>query len=93
MKKLTVKEVMEALQNNMSLEPDYDGTLRYYLHITDEGKIVNDHARGDESFNYPYYGVAEDDSFDWEVESNEDFMKVVKELTEQANEFLKEWGE
>ncbi len=92
MKQLTVKEVMEALQENSSYEFD-NGSHYYNLHITDKGEILQGIDGADESIRVEYFGDLEDDSFDWESEENKDFMEVVKELTEKANEYLEVWGE
>lgn len=90
MKKLTEKQVMEALQEYSSLEGYDEESLYYYLHVTKEGKTVYSLSKADESFNVPFRYTPTDDSYDWENEDCEEFMECVRELTEQANEYLSE---
>lgn len=90
MKKLTEKQVMEALQEYPSLEGYDNESLYYYLHVTKEGGIVNNLSKADESFNVPFRYAPTDDSYDWENEDCEEFMECVRELTELANEYLME---
>ena len=103
MKQLTKKEVMNALIENMSSEPDYDGAIEYFLHIKDNGEIVRANHLSDESFSTYLDPEAyeeklqEDPEYDFredvEVEDNKYFLAVVEELTKQANNYLKDWGE
>ena len=103
MKKLTVQEVMEALQDYHSLEWehwDFGEGYCYYLHITDEGKIVGGYDDADMSLTSGLAREAWEDyepGYDFrdeiEVPENEYFMEVVEDLTDQANEYLEEWGE
>lgn len=90
MKKLTEKQVMEALQEYLSLEGYDEESLCYYLHVTKEGKIVDSVSKADESFSVPFRYIPIDDSFEWENEDCEEFMECVRELTELANEYLME---
>ena len=103
MKQLTRQDVMNALIENISSEPDYNGAIEYFLHIKDNGEIVSDISAADESFSTyldpdaykeklqenPEYDFRED----VEVETNEYFLEVVEDLTNQANNYLKDWGE
>lgn len=90
MKKITEKQVMEALQEYSSLEGYDEESLFYYLHVKEDGKIVDGYSKADESFNVPFRYTPVDDSYDWENENCEEFMECVKELTELANEYLME---
>lgn len=104
-KELTKKEVMNALIENMSSEPDYDGFIEYFLHIKNNGEIVKGINYADESFSTylnteayeeelikdPDFNII--DVVEYEAENNPYFMEVVEELTTQANEYLKIWGE
>lgn len=93
--KIKKEEIMETLQKGISCEPDHDGKMVYYLHITEDGRIVNDHADADITCTavlpeeaYEKY----DEGYDWrddiEVPSNPYFIAVTEELYEQANEEL-----
>lgn len=103
MKQLTREQVMNALMENMSSEPDDFGNIEYFLHIKDNGEIVSDLSKADESFSTILDSEAyqeklkEDPEYDYrddvEVEDNKYFMEIVEELTNQANEYLKDWGE
>lgn len=90
MKKITEKQVMEALQEYPSLEGYDEESLYYYLHVTKEGGIVNSLSKADESFNVLFRYTPTDDSYDWENENCEEFMECVMELTKLANEYLME---
>lgn len=102
-KELTKKEVMNALIENMSSEPDYDGFIEYFLHIKNNGEIVREISYADESFhtylNPEAYEKELKENIDYDIqenieqENNPYFMEVVKDLTNQANEYLKIWGE
>lgn len=105
MKQLTKEQVMNALIENMSSEPDYDGSIEYFLHIKNNGKIVRGFDYADESFSTylnteayeeelrkdPDFNVI--DVVEYEAEDNPYFMEVVEELTNQANDYLRDWGE
>ena len=106
MNKLIEKDVVQALQENQSLEADY-GSLYYYLHVREDGKILYDR---DERINYSEVDrlfeenkIYEsfrveielpeeiDDIQDWhdtEDENNKVFMEAVKNLMNQANNWL-----
>ena len=103
MKQLTKEQVMNALIENVSSEPDYDGAIEYFLHITDNGEILLSFDKADETFS-TYLDpeayeekIQEDPEYDFrediEAEDNKYFLKVVEDLTNQANEYLKDWGE
>ena len=78
---ITERQVLEALQENMAYEFE-NGKHRYNLHITGNEQIVDDISKADESFyTYANYALTED-------EKNPDFIEVVENLTEQANEYL-----
>ena len=103
MKQLTKQEVMNALIENMSCEPDETGAIEYFLHIKDSGEILASFDKADETFSTyldpeayeeklqenPEYDFRED----IEVEDNKYFLEVVEDLTKQANAYLKDWGE
>ena len=102
MKQLTKQEVMNALIENISSEPDYDGAIEYFLHIKDNGEILASFDKADITFS-TYLGpeayeeqLQEDPEYDFrediEVKDNEYFLEVVEDLTNQANEYLKDWG-
>ena len=75
---ITERQVLEALQENMAYEFE-NGKHRYNLYITNNGQIVDDISKADESFyTYANYALKED-------EKNPDFMEVVENLAEQAN--------
>lgn len=81
---ITEKQVLEALQENMLYEFE-NGGHRYNLYIANNGQIVDDINKADESFyTYADYALTED-------EKNPDLMEVVENLAEQANEYLKEY--
>lgn len=88
MKTLTTNEVMNALINNQSL--DYNGDeLSYYLHITDDGEILPGLDGADYTIICPVE-YTDDNETAWAKESADDadFMAIIKELTEEANEYL-----
>lgn len=89
MKKLSINEVVEALQESMSLEHEY-GKNYYYLHITEDGEIVSEIQKADISFRAEV-DIPDELSENWhdhENESNQIFMEAIKELTDQANDWL-----
>lgn len=70
MKQCNVRKsaVMTALRNAPSAEPEEDKIV-YYLHITDEGKIVDNFMDADETFTVAknlndYFGVEDDAAFE-----------------------------
>ena len=103
MKRLTKKQVMNALIENMSSEPDETGAIEYFLDITDNGEILTSFDKADETFSTyldpeAYEKKLQEDPeydfrYDVEVEDNKYFLEVVENLTNQANEYLKDWGE
>jgi hypothetical protein len=93
MKKITLEEVIRHLQDTTSMEPDYDGTAKYYLHVTRNGELVNDIGKADKTFtatldSAAYKGHDDDWREDVEVASNSYFLAVAKSLTDQANEYF-----
>lgn len=91
---ITREMVMDALQENMSTEFE-DGNIVYYLHVTEDGKIVDSFDKADESFTAildkeAYSNFPED--YDWradvEVEGNRHFEEVVDNLYEQVQEYF-----
>lgn len=103
MKQLTKEQVMNALIENMSSEPDETGAIEYFLHITDNGEILPSFDKADETFSTYLDPEAyeeqlqEDPEYDFrediEVEGNKYFLEVVEDLTNQANDYLRDWGE
>lgn len=88
MKAITIEEVMNALINTQAL--DYNGDqLSYYLHITDDGEILPSRHGADETIICPVE-YTDDNETAWAKESADDadFMQIVKELAEEANEYL-----
>ena len=89
-----VKAVLKSLQDRSSMEMDERGAV-YYLHITDEGDIVDDVSKADISFcsvldEEAYKDFASD--YDWrddvEVEDNKYFLAVAKDLTNQVIDYF-----
>lgn len=103
MKQLTNQEVMNALIENMSCEPDEAGAIEYFLHIKDSGEILASFDKADETFSTYLDPEAYEEKLqenpeydfrdDVEVEDNKYFLEVVEDLTKQANDYLKDWGE
>lgn len=103
--KLTKEQVFEALCDNASAEFEGLGeqtTVRYYLHVKEDGTIVDDYQKADATFveDIPYWCYADtveefenmEDLFEPKYESMdwEPFADVVEDLTDQANEWLAE---
>ena len=103
MKKLTKQEVFNQLVNNSSAECVYlveGSVVRYYLHVTKDGVIVNDYISSDVTFedDIPYWCYADniDEFYDMEDLFGDDFENVewlpfvtlVEELTSKANNWL-----
>ena len=107
----TVAEIAKALAELNSCEPgDVSGQgayITYYLHLDDEGNILESQYGEEECFVYSIhctdYGFSEEeweklgddlwDSTFYEEHENlefEPFADCVRELTEQANKWLKE---
>ena len=99
MEKLTKQEVFNQLANNSSAECE-EMQVRYYLHITEDGVIVNDYSSADITFmsDIPYWCYTDnlDDFYNMndlfsEKYENIDclpFMQLVEELTFEANNWL-----
>lgn len=87
--KKTLQEIMEVLKENQSLDFDYDGTPYYWVHLDEEGNLVESISRAEISFSAQYDEPIEDDSYDWETEKNPKFVEVAQDLLEQVNEYLK----
>ena len=100
-KKLTKEQVFE----NTSAEFEGLGeqtTVRYYLHVKEDGTIVDDYSKADATFveDIPYWCYADtleefeemEDLFDdtYENMAWEPFAEVVEDLTNDANEWLAE---
>ena len=103
MKKLTEQEVFNQLVNNSSAECEGlgEGTVvRYYLHVTEDGVIVDDYQKADATFvtDIHYWRYADtveefktmENLFNpkYETMSWKPFADVVKELTSEANNWL-----
>ena len=103
MKKLTKQEVFQQLVNNSSAECEGlgEGTVvRYYLHVTEDGVIVNDYISADVTFenDIPYwcytdsleefYNIEDLFSDDYENAEWHPFVALVEELTSEANNWL-----
>ena len=88
---LETKQIVEALQNNNSLEFEY-GEKYYYLHLKENGEIVPDYSLADNSFRVKIDipKELEDTWFDLENANNSSFMEAVEELKLKANNWLKE---
>lgn len=103
MKKITEQEVFQQLVNNSSagFEGLGKGTVvRYYLHVTKDGVIVNDYISADATFvnDIPYWCYADSvnefynihDLFSEKYENAKwlPFVELVEELTSEANNWL-----
>lgn len=101
---LTKEQVFEALCNNASAEIEGQGEgtkIVYYLHVQEDGVIVDCFQKADMSFTnwIPYWDYADTleefedmkDLFDSAHESMNwgPFAYVVEDLTNQANYWLK----
>ena len=95
MKKLTQKEVMKALQNFTSLEQDYDGTPKYYLHLDEDFKPVSEVGEAEYTFTsevgYTNVEIEKNDLVNLETENNPKFLEAAEELTEKANKKIEKW--
>ena len=102
-KKITEKEVYDALVDYPSVEIDglgeYEDDVKalYYLHMKEDGTIVNNTVDADVDFIefiwYDAYAETVDefreiDLYDYERPDFEPFMRVVRDLTSDANEWL-----
>lgn len=106
MKKITIEQVKQQI---VDYAPEFEkNAVSYYLHITAEGDIVYGYSEADETFIYsvPYerYGLQIEDIsaennqekdliYYHEVDGDEIFEEVAKNLCDQANAWLKEQGE
>ena len=98
MKKITLDEVIRHLQDTVSMEIDPDGKAVYYLHITEDGDLMSDYIKADETFTAILDSVAyESREDDWredvEVADNPHFLKVAQSLADKANEWLESLGD
>ena len=104
-KKLTKEQVFEQLVDNTSAEFEGLGeqtTVRYYLHIKEDGTIVDDYQEADATFveDIPYWCYADtleefesmENLFDdtYENMAWKPFAETVEDLTNDANEWLAE---
>lgn len=101
-KKITTEDVMKALRTLPSAESE--GTdIVYYLHVTEDGKIVTSYWDADETFSvsrdqHDYFGKHDAEyPDDWgaccsatEDDPDSDFRAICEELTAQANAWLEE---
>lgn len=102
-KKITEKEVYDALVDYPSVEIDGLGEYKddvkalYYLHMKEDGTIVDNTVDADVDFIefiwYDAYAETVDefreiDLYDYERPDFEPFMHVVRDLTSDANEWL-----
>lgn len=102
-KKLTKKQVFEQLVDNASAEFEGLGeqkTVRYYLHVKEDGAIVDNYHDADATFveDIPYRCYADTvEEFEnieelfgdaYENMSWKPFAEVVEDLTSDANEWL-----
>ena len=102
MKNLNENEVRKALIEGQSAEFD-DSGVTYYLHVNANGEIVHGYYDAEKSFtcsaSYDDYGFTEEewtdpdtvlteDIYDHEVEGDPVFDRIVRDLTEQANEWI-----
>lgn len=99
---LSEDAVREALIKYQSAESEEDG-VDYYLHVTSDGAIVPDMYKADETFissaHCSAYGytleqwqsgeVSTEDVYDHEVAGDPVFDEIVRELTDQANAWLR----
>ena len=97
MTKLTKDIIRESLQGYASCEPDDFGNIIYYLHVTNDGEIVNWITDADETFRCAIDSRVNNDfpeDYDWrndvEVEGNPYFDEVVDNLYLQAKEYFEE---
>lgn len=99
-KKLTEEQVFEQLVDNASAEVEGLGeqaTVRYYLHVKEDGAIVDSYRKADATFTdwIPYWDYAdtleefdEVDVYDYERMDFGPFVQVVRHLASDANEWL-----
>ena len=101
-KEITVEDVMTALRENVSAESE--GTdIVYYLHITEDGKIVSCCQDADETFSVSrdqrdYFGAHDAEYPDdfgaccaaTEDDPDSDFRAICEDLAAQANAWIEE---
>lgn len=101
MKKLTKEQVFEALASFSSVEfeslNEDDWKAVYYLHIKEDGTIVDSYWKADASFTdwiprCSYVDTVDEfgeiDICNYERMDFKPFAEVVEDLTNQANEWL-----
>lgn len=98
--KLTKEQIFEALCDNASAEVEGLGEqtkVRYYLHVKEDGTIVDDYQKADATFTdwIPYWDYAdtleefgEVDAYDYERMDFGPFAQVVRHLASDANGWL-----
>lgn len=100
-KKLTKEQVFDALTSYPSVEfessNEDDWKVVYYLHIKEDGTIVDSYWKADASFTdwipcRSYVDTVDEfgeiDICDYERMDFEPFAEVVEDLTNQANKWL-----
>lgn len=102
MKKMTIEQVSNALQEFPSLEPSsYDSqnaTCEYYLHVTEDGLAVGSLSEADETFRATVKLTDEENEsedvfdlvYDREKLTDNRFYDICNDLMEQANAWLAE---
>ena len=109
MKKITVEQVMKLLRDTPSAEPEEGGIIRYYLHLTAAGDLVDHLSTGetfvadrDEEEYFAAYPKEDErgDMIGWgdlcaaaEDDPESDFRSICEELTDQANAYLADLDE
>ena len=93
MKQFTIEEIANALAAYDSMEQD-GTTAKYFLHITDDGRILPTLAGADETFTAETDAPNEDGDWreDFEDLANDDFRTVCEDIMEQANDYLQRWA-
>ena len=94
MKRFTIDEIAQALAENDSMEQEGD-TARYFLHITEAGRILPTLAGADETFtaDTDVSGFEGDWREEYETLQNDAFRDVCESLRDQANDFMERFGE
>ena len=98
---ITNEQAFNALCENCSAEYDEAaGGVTYYLHITNDGKIMPTSSGADKTFTYTikdedeaeYFGAPGNydigDYYSKESPEDADFMGIVDRLTDAANQYL-----
>lgn len=97
---ITNEQVFKALCENCSAEYDeFAGCVTYYLHITNDGKIMPTSYCADKTFTFTikdeaeYFGAPGNydigDYYGKESTEDADFMGIVEHLTDAANQYLR----